>query len=212
MTALDTPDFVRITGTNSTFYVFTRPFTDQNGLTVVNFGPNGGASTLDLTLANALTFTGGIQPGGTYYLNNLTANSRQTIPGSALGSVLISLPGYGSGVFTVSTTADTLRIQNPVLSVRDGGGVRPLQYALGQNFPNPFNPVTTVHYELQGPSHVRVTVYDLLGRQVTTLVDTEQLEGAYSAEWDARGAASGVYFCRLQAGVFSRTIKMILQR
>jgi glycosidase len=208
---LDVPNFVRVPGTDPLFYAFTRPFYDQNGLTVVNFGVNGGATTLDLTAGNAILFTGGIQSGSSYYLNNLTANTRQLIAGSALGSVVVSLPGYGTGIFTVSTTADTLRIQNPVLSV-EGRKEIPREFALRQNFPNPFNPATSVLYQLPEKAHVRLAVFDLLGRRVATLVDGEQPPGTYTASWDAGSSASGVYFCRLQAGTFNRTVKMILQR
>jgi glycosidase len=209
--ALDAPDFVRVTGTNATFYAFTRPYADQNGLTVLNFGPNGDFSTYDLTVPGALNFAGGIQAAGTYYLNNLMTNTRQVISGTGLASVVISLTGYGTGVYTVSTTADTLRQLNPLLSAPGGSGAAPTTYALEQNYPNPFNPVTTVRYSIAATSRVRLSVYDLLGRQVAVIVDADQSPGQYDAVWQPAAIASGIYFCRLQAGTFTRTVKMILQ-
>jgi hypothetical protein len=88
----------------------------------------------------------------------------------------------------------------------------PESYALSQNYPNPFNPSTTLKYELPRASHVTLTVYDLLGREVTTLVNAIEKPGYKSVEWNASGVASGVYFYRLQAGNFVQTRKLLLLR
>ncbi|MBI5475034.1 MAG: T9SS type A sorting domain-containing protein [Ignavibacteriae bacterium] len=73
------------------------------------------------------------------------------------------------------------------------------QFMLGQNYPNPFNPVTTIGFRLQVSSHVALTVYDMLGREVATLVNEAKPAGEYSVQWDASGLPSGVYFYRLQS-------------
>jgi hypothetical protein len=83
---------------------------------------------------------------------------------------------------------------------------------LAQNYPNPYNPTTVVSYQLPVAGAVRLVVYDILGREVAVLVDEKQGAGSYSAHWDARGFASGVYFYRLQAGEFAETKKMILMK
>jgi hypothetical protein len=83
------------------------------------------------------------------------------------------------------------------------GGV-PAEYVLLQNYPNPFNPSTAISYQLPAASHVRLTVYDLLGREVTTLVNEVKRPGSYTVEFDGSNLATGVYFCRLQAGDPSR--------
>lgn len=70
---------------------------------------------------------------------------------------------------------------------------------LEQNFPNPFNPKTTVVYDLPIANYVYLAVYDLLGRKIKTLIDEEQLPGYYRIEWDAGNLPSGVYFCKLEA-------------
>jgi hypothetical protein len=80
----------------------------------------------------------------------------------------------------------------------------PLQIALKQNYPNPFNPATTIDYSLPGQANVKLQVFDMLGRQITTLVNDDQPEGAYTVRWegtDNSGApvASGVYFYRIEA-------------
>jgi M6 family metalloprotease-like protein len=93
----------------------------------------------------------------------------------------------------------------------------PSAFALDQNYPNPFNPSTTIRYRLPVASDVRLTVYDILGREVTRLLEGRQSAGSQSAVWDGSGSSSGLYFCRLDAtggdGVrFSAVVKMILMK
>jgi len=88
----------------------------------------------------------------------------------------------------------------------------PNRYSLEQNFPNPFNPSTTISYQLAGNSHVTLRVYDILGREVATLVDENKSAGAYQAKFDGSGCASGVYFYRLEAGLFSSVKKFVLMK
>lgn len=90
-------------------------------------------------------------------------------------------------------------------------------FSLRQNYPNPFNPVTTITYALARRAHVRISVFDVTGQLVATLVDTEQDSGDHVARWDGldasgREAASGVYFCRLSTGERSASIKLVLVR
>lgn len=86
----------------------------------------------------------------------------------------------------------------------------PAAYALEQNFPNPFNPRTTINFTLPGPSEVRLTVYDLLGRQVALLVDGNRDAGVHQVTFDAPELASGVYIYRLRAGEYVRSRKMLI--
>ena len=76
----------------------------------------------------------------------------------------------------------------------------PAAFALHQNVPNPFNPATVIRYDLPAPARVRITIVDVAGRRVATLADEDQPAGAYERRWNAEGLASGVYFCRLEAG------------
>ncbi len=75
----------------------------------------------------------------------------------------------------------------------------PKEYAIHQNYPNPFNPTTTIRYELPFTSKVTITVYDILGREVTRLVDAVQPANRYSIQWNASTLSSGVYFYRIDA-------------
>lgn len=95
------------------------------------------------------------------------------------------------------------------VATEDEAGV-PAAFALRQNYPNPFNPATTIAYGLPRPAEVRLVVYDLFGRAVTTLVETRQAAGRYTVSFDAEGLASGTYFYRIEANAWSRTRQMIL--
>ncbi len=86
----------------------------------------------------------------------------------------------------------------------------PQTFALKMNYPNPFNPVTTIQYELPQRSDVQITIYDLLGRKVTTLVSETQDTGYKSVRWNATNVASGMYFYQIKAGEFVQTRKMLL--
>ncbi|MFC1683581.1 Omp28-related outer membrane protein [Candidatus Zixiibacteriota bacterium] len=88
----------------------------------------------------------------------------------------------------------------------------PDRYRLSQNYPNPFNPETEIRYTIPRDERVTLKVYNVAGAEVATLVEGQQAAGSYSARWNAVGFASGVYFCRLQAGKYSETVKMALMR
>jgi photosystem II stability/assembly factor-like uncharacterized protein len=88
----------------------------------------------------------------------------------------------------------------------------PSEFKLYQNYPNPFNPETTIRFEVPEKSKVELKVYDILGREVATLVNKAVHAGNYKISFNASGFASGVYFFRLQAGSFTNTKKMILLR
>jgi aminopeptidase N len=88
----------------------------------------------------------------------------------------------------------------------------PTGYDLAQNYPNPFNGFTTIEYKLPTRSSVSIKIFDLLGREVATLVNKPEYAGKYSVQWNAASAASGIYFCRIQTEKFSSVRKMILLR
>jgi hypothetical protein len=96
-------------------------------------------------------------------------------------------------------------------SVADNSA-HPDRILLEQNYPNPFNPTTTIRYAIPHASFVRLTIHNVLGQEVATLVDGEQTAGVNSVEWNAAGFASGVYFYRLRVGGNSTTMKLLLAR
>ena len=86
----------------------------------------------------------------------------------------------------------------------------PITFELSQNYPNPFNPVTTIKFSIPKASNVKIIVYDAIGREVETLVNSYYTQGNYNVEWNANSFASGIYFYRLTAGNFNMVKKMIL--
>ncbi len=84
------------------------------------------------------------------------------------------------------------------------------EYSLGQNFPNPFNPSTTINYQIPELNFVTIKVSDVLGREFTTLINEEKPAGNYEVEFNGTNLPSGIYFYRLQAGEFVETKKMVL--
>jgi len=103
---------------------------------------------------------------------------------------------------------------NPV-GVDNRSETLPQRFALEQNFPNPFNPSTTIRYELPEEAMVNVTIYDMMGRQVSKLVSSRQTAGYRSTQWNATNnkgqpVSAGVYLYRIEAGDYRQTKKMIL--
>jgi hypothetical protein len=86
----------------------------------------------------------------------------------------------------------------------------PKEYFVSPNYPNPFNPVTKIKFGLPKHSFVKITVYDILGKEVSVLVNEQLNAGEFEADWDAAEFTSGIYFYRIEANDFVRTAKMIL--
>ncbi len=117
----------------------------------------------------------------------------------------IGIPGVASGM-SVSYSTFT------PLAVRELGGEKPTTFTLEQNYPNPFNPSTLIRYSLPSTEQVSLKVFDMLGREVTVLVNARQAAGRYEVSFNAMNLPSGLYFYRLQAGSYSETRKMMLIR
>ncbi|MBN1561038.1 hypothetical protein JW998_12365, partial [candidate division KSB1 bacterium] len=153
-----------------------------------------------------------------------------------IGTGIASIPINGVTYTCPSMDCDCKKRPNPSGSAPDMGAfesrryfpldthvkqfesdVVPLFYSLAQNSPNPFNPSTTIAYDLPTAGYVRLIIYDLLGRQIRTLVDSHKPTGRFRVTWDGRdenglSVAGGLYFCRMQAGEYSAVVKMVLVR
>jgi hypothetical protein len=92
----------------------------------------------------------------------------------------------------------------------DDGNILPEKFNLSQNYPNPFNPVTTINYSMPAGSFVVLKVFNILGQEITTLVNEEKPSGKYTVKFDASTLPSGIYLYRITAGKFSQVRKMIL--
>jgi hypothetical protein len=124
---------------------------------------------------------------------------------------------YSTGDDTYSTNAiyviDMLTAEQIIVSapyVRTPGF--PHSFSLEQNYPNPFNPETTIGYRVPTESHVRITLHNLIGQQVDTIVDEFHLPGEYEVRFSGKNLPSGIYAYRMQAGIFNKTMRFILLR
>jgi hypothetical protein len=108
------------------------------------------------------------------------------------------------GTFTVGTFTGLTDVEESQTDI-------PVEFSLKQNYPNPFNPSTTILFDLPKKSQVSLKIYDLLGREIATLVNNEEMPaGSYLKEFNASRLTSGVYFYRIQAGAFTKTQKFLL--
>lgn len=166
--------------------------------------PNGGSA--DFVLGH-LAFT-------TNAFNGVTQNS---LSGGPNGITLDNVNGklwIATGSFAFNNDNRVLRFSanGPLVSVERINDELPRTFELGQNYPNPFNPSTNISFSLPARSFVSLRVFDLLGREIVTLVSEELSAGSYAREWKAEKVPSGVYLYRLQADSFTDTKKLLLLR
>ena len=207
VTSADSSDFIRVSCNTGLAYAFSRPYADQNGLTVVNGSGGPVSAILDLTTAR-LKFSGSPD---SVYANELYGNARTRIATSSFPAFAVNLPAYGTAIYTISTTADSVSITQLPTAVNTGTPP-PSDFRLLQNYPNPFNPTTGIRYQVSGISQVRLVVYDVLGREVAVLVDQTQVPGSYEVRFDGSRFSSGVYFYELISGETRLVRSMVLVR
>jgi hypothetical protein len=178
---------------------------DSNKLKLVSYGT---AKDYDIEISFA-TETG-IGRFGNFNVP-LSANTSHTfIPNwtDLTNSQLVVLVDLGNN----GNVDDTLYLNNTV-GVENGGNLlTPVEYNLAQNYPNPFNPTTTIRYSIPKQSLVSLKVYDILGREIVTLINEEKPAGKYEVKFNAAGLSSGIYFYTINAGSFVETKKMILMK
>jgi len=132
-----------------------------------------------------------------------------SITNSNLNSIFF--PSYNKG-WIAGSNGVILHTDNNggINSIEKYSNFIPLKFSLHQNYPNPFNPVTKIKFDLPKSSNAKLIIYDLLGREVTTLVNEQLKPGSYEAEWDGTNFASGIYFYSLVTDDFTETKKMVL--
>ncbi len=126
-------------------------------------------------------------------------NTAQVVPVSFRGQLLVP------GIWRYPLSQVGMKVENNLDHI-------PFKFTLNQNYPNPFNPSTTISFSLESKSFLTLKIFDIVGREVATLVNEELPAGTYSRQWSAANMSSGVYFCRLQSRSFSETKKLILLR
>ena len=122
-----------------------------------------------------------------------------------------------SNIITAGQRGVILRKGNPIItSISNKNSNINSSYVLYQNFPNPFNPTTNIHYEIPKSGFVKLVVFDILGREIQTLVNEKQNAGTYEVTFNARqpglgsNLSSGIYFYTLISGDFKETKKFVL--
>jgi hypothetical protein len=157
-----------------------------------------------VNILGSLQNFGTIQPGQTAQSSNNYGITFNNLPPTF--NVPIQLEIYSNGyLFWRDSSEIVVGITQTDPSVR-------ASFTLKQNYPNPFNPATTIEFALPRNAEVSLKVYDILGKEIATLISQAMTAGSYSYELDASQWTSGVYFYRLEAGDYSELRKMILMK
>ena len=143
-----------------------------------------------------------------------------TITNGPLSSIADGANGvYGDvGVFPINSWETSNYFRDVVFSTSASdikaptAITKPVSFELSQNYPNPFNPSTVISYQLSVNSHVKLSIYNVLGIEVRTLVNEEKSVGNYEVKFDANELSSGIYFYKMQAGEFMQSKKMLLTK
>lgn len=152
----------------------------------------------------------GTDTGGVYVTSNNGFNWTKINEG-LLSSTILSL--FAKNGYLYAGTRFMGLWRRPIGEITDITKIKsetPSSFSLSQNFPNPFNPSTSIKYSILGNQNVKLLVYDLLGREVETLVNEKQSPGTYEVKFEGSKFSSGIYFYKLTAGDFNETKKMLL--
>jgi len=174
------------------------------------------SDTLDIAVA---LFKNGNTIGGGIFHTHTSANSYNQFNISLIYVSSDTPDSAGIGIFIGPTVGahsgstfyiDDLSFSGGATAVNENPAHVPDKFRLMQNYPNPFNPSTNISYQLPKSSFVTLKVYDILGNEITTLVNEEKSPGTYSINFNASNLPSGIYFYIIQAGSFHQVNKMIL--
>jgi len=194
--------------------------------TVQNNGPDTATQVVAKdTLSRHVTFISDSASGGnaTWANGALTYTIGSLAPGKKVNILLVvKADSAGSAIHKAYVSAhesdfnpgNNTAIDTTIISISSGVNDRtndlPLTYELKQNYPNPFNPSTTIAFDVPSVGHVQLRIFDLLGREVASLLNEQRNAGRYHVEWDASRFSSGVYFYRIESGEFKQTKKLML--
>ena len=195
---------VAISGSATDVWIFqiAQNLTVANGA-IVTLSGGALASNIFWQVAGQVTLgTTAQMKGNILCQTQIAMNTGATLNGRALAQTAVTL--IGNTVLTKPVTVNVVE-----------NGLAPQEFALLQNYPNPFNPSTKIQYSLGTAAQVSLKVYNALGNEVATLVNGRQEAGSYTVPFNTMGAvsfSSGVYFCRLEAGSFVSTKRLILMK
>jgi hypothetical protein len=182
------------------------------GFASYNFMPKSGTSLVTYAGANQKVLGGAYQrltiagTGSLPLTGPATVKDTLTLTSGNLDNSVYQVTVSGKIVNNGGTTS-----RPPITTdVKELNITLPEQYSLQQNYPNPFNPSTSLTFQVPMQASVTMKVFDVLGKEVATLVNEVKPAGSYSVTWNAAGLGSGMYFCKMQSGSFTATKKMIL--
>jgi hypothetical protein len=158
------------------------------GMFIVKFDNNGN------TCGNTVSHNVSVGSGG------ILGSPVPTITNVSLTDTLVTPPTGSHGYVTPMCVIGIQPISNEI----------PASYKLYQNYPNPFNPATRIKFAIPRKSFITLKIFDITGREVLKVTETEMNAGSYSYDWNASGFASGIYFYRLTGEGFTDTKKMLL--
>ena len=171
------------------------------------------ASVIDLQVAITLNGTTSsvagelVDANGTVVaVNNSTGNNPFTLTAPAPGTYTVN-----AGFKNPNRRWDSVMVDINVTDIGENAS-NPSLYKLYDNYPNPFNPSTTLRYYLPEASLISIKIYDTVGKNVVVLVNEVKTAGTHQIEFNAVGLSSGIYYYSIQAGTFSETKKMILMK
>lgn len=200
--SLQQGSYIKIPNTSAdSVYSYMRISGNNRSILINNFYENNVNLTLKIP-ADSLN----LDATKTWYANDIIGSTAQLVTSSSLSNYSISLTPYQSQLIILDNS--------PITDVKEEKQI-PSSYALSQNYPNPFNPSTTISYDIPKTGSVKLLIYDILGRRVSTLVDQVQQPGNYKVVWNGKNnfgqsVASGIYFYQLHSNNFNSVKKMIL--
>jgi hypothetical protein len=168
-------------------FAYHRKFQNENIVGIINMTQERRDITLSLSNAEI-----NMDSTRTYFLSDLITGSVYSGTPGELADMVITIPAYTTTLFVL---ADTL---TPVHTLPYHKTGVPKTIALSQNHPNPFNPVTSFTFEIPEPGRIEINIYNLLGREVRTLVEDSYPAGRHWIVFDSSGLTSGIYFYRLR--------------
>ena len=199
----------------SLYYVFQDPSSDEITVTLpahtsgtfLSFA----AYQVSETSRDSLIVEGWSWSGLKYYQSFPTGSTWtiHTLNYNNINKIIIKLGANGAGGLT-DYNFDNFSFTGIATCNRDSSNTIPKNYELSQNYPNPFNPSTVINYKLVNPGNVILKVYDMLGKEVATLVNEQQGAGSHSVRFNASNLSSGMYIYVLQSGGLILKNKMIL--
>jgi hypothetical protein len=133
----------------------------------------------------------------------------QGMPSISISSLALDSSGY---LYAGTTSGMVFKTATTTTGISGNQTARQLSWNLQQNYPNPFNPSTTISFTVPMKSHVSLKIFDVIGREASTLASEVLTAGTYQRQWNASGMPSGMYFYRLQAGTHTETKRLILLR